>query len=281
MGIAKEFVYKVPDREPTAPSKFIAIQFHCGRFRSKYFLFDPSLRGRRATNVRIFRSRRGTAYIVRPGGDLALLVLEGSRMTGGYWFGSVTGHYITKVLAPQEWVLQNITWRSRGGGLSATLLILAVPVDLKEPIKLAKILIKLSAERGEERVLLSNGAVLSEEELEAETDVDELVLSIESLKAKKASLESEVRWLNKKIEELQGKVEEQWRLRQMYERYKKAEVAEYERIRELRRREGTTFLSSEASKVLRSLIENYDVGAPIPILLDKLAKFISLVRRGE
>ena len=151
------YIEKVGNRD------FIIVTFAIGRKRSKYYLFNPVFVNQFIRNVTIRSNQKQTAFIIEPGGNQRLVVLQGGRMSRGKWADDYDGFYTVDILA-KDYLIEERYWTSHGGGLSATLAVFALPMDL-EPIPLAKIKRRLTAEETATFILFSDGREEPEIEL--------------------------------------------------------------------------------------------------------------------
>ena len=84
-------------------------------------------------------------------------------MSRGKWADEYSGYYVVDILA-KEYLIEEKYWTSHGGGLSATLAVFALPMSLN-PIPLAKIKKRLTAEETATFILYSDGSEQPEIEL--------------------------------------------------------------------------------------------------------------------
>jgi len=149
--------------EKIGNKEFIIVNFAVGRKRSKYYLFNPVFVNQYVRNATIKANRTASAFIIEPGGNQRLVVLQGGRMSRGKWADEFTGYYVVDILA-KEYLIEEKYWTSSGGGLSATLAVFALPMSLN-PTPLAKIKRRLTAEETGTFILYSDGTEQPEIEL--------------------------------------------------------------------------------------------------------------------
>jgi len=142
---------------------FIIVTFAVGRKHSKYYLFNPVFVNQFIRNVTIRPNQKQSAFIIEPNGNQRLVVLQGGRMSRGKWADEYSGYYVVDILA-KEYLIEEKYWTSHGGGLSATLAVFALPMSLN-PIPLAKIKKRLTAEETATFILYSDGSEQPEIEL--------------------------------------------------------------------------------------------------------------------
>ncbi len=167
IGISKDLVFKLPENLEIHPlTGLIAYRFQVGRIISPYFLFDPSLKGKYCYNISIKKNKRGTAWVVRPGGDKTLIVLKGVYTQIRDQSPVIQGYFVSKILRPN--IIFNESWKSYDNDLGYSLSILAVsPIPPETPI--AEIDIIEPNNQIGKRILLANGKIiepLSQEDAE-------------------------------------------------------------------------------------------------------------------
>jgi len=266
-----DLIFVVPEREPHPITGLVAHRFECGRRYSEYYLFYPSLRGSPAEGVEIKRNRKGTAWIVLPNGHWKLIVLQGHYMTKGRWATEYKGLYVSQLLAPQEvQVLTNMTWRSRGGGLGASLLVLAVPKDIDPRTPLARVLVTESWEQEGSRLVLADGSLVEDvpvDDWEIGPSLDQLLSEKRrELEALEESIEAKQKLKAELDETLVSLKQEEREALQRLLPLRREERELEEKVRELK-------LTAESEKLIRQLKRlwfNLRAGAPTVILREVL-----------
>jgi len=200
-------------------------------------------------------------------------------MSHGRWADSYKGYYVIEAICPPEGqILTNMSWSSRGGGLGATLLVMAVPRDIDPRTPIARIRVDVSWEETSTRVVLADGTTVEDiGDFEVSVSLDDLLSEkkrdLELLRGEIERTQSHLEELRQRVAEFKEMERELTRASSRLFSLRREERKLKERIRELK----LTAESDKLIKQLKRLWFNLRAGAPSIILQEVLHEIFSEV----